>query len=504
MRGARAIALIAALWFVSLIVDVILLPERNYPVVYVIPVAFAAARASPRTVLVTSIAVLLTDLVDIYRAHITADIWSITLLSLAAICALAVWISVVRERLAQYASDQQGLAQTAEVLVEAPTLENAAQVIAEQAQRILSVAAVQLWEADHHRQEWRLIAARGIAPETEERVRHLPFDEAVLLNDLLRTDEILEIPDLSTSKAALSMTREVVAHEGFRSALVQPLSTSEQVVGAVSYIERAPRRFTHRDRERIRPLGHLWAVAIENSHLHDDALRGAREAEEARARLQSFLGLVAHDLRGPLTTVRGYAQLLRQQATTTPLDRESRALRAIEDGALRMQRLIGDLLDASRIGAGRFDVEPEPMDLTALVERTVEQMRAKSTTHTLILDAPEPLEGVWDPVRLSQVVENLLSNAIKYSPSEAEIVVQVRRQGNEACLRVTDHGIGIAPEQLPQLFQPFHRSAPTRATKGIGLGLYIARGIIEAMHGRITVESTVGQGTTFSVVLPIQ
>ncbi|HEX5417568.1 MAG TPA: HAMP domain-containing sensor histidine kinase, partial [Chloroflexota bacterium] len=318
------------------------------------------------------------------------------------------------------------------------------------------------------------------------------------------SDRPLEILDVATVQGQFVTASDIFARERVRSALIQPLSDRRTVIGAVSYLERAPRRFTTGEQDRIEPLGNLWALAIENAHLHESALRNAREAEAAREQLQQFLGLVVHDLRNPLTIIFGYSQMLIRQPAVRESPVVSGHLRTIERACLQMQRLVRDLLDASRIGTGHFQVEPETMDLAALARRAVEQVRASNPTRSVIVEAPEHLVGVWDPIRLSQVLENLLTNALKYSPSECEVSVRLTREENEARLSVTDHGVGIAPEQIEALFQPFSRPIQNPEVRGIGLGLYITKGIVEAMHGRIWVESAVGKGSTFYVTLPIQ
>lgn len=504
MRETRIIFLIAALWLVGSVVDVILLPSANYSVVYVVPVVLAATQASPRAVGVTAGVVLLTDLFDIYQAHLPPEIWTVTLLSLVVICAMSVWIAVIRQRLVRSAREQQAVTQSAEALVRTPTLDQVAAVIAEQAQAILDVAAIHLWEADRERGESRLIAARGVGATSEGQPRRIPFDAPSLLNQVLHADEILEVEDLSSLAPDLTVTRALVTREGFHSLLAQPLNADGQVVGAITYFTRVPRHFSAHDQALIRPLGNLWALAIENAHLHDQALQNARHAEAARESLQGFLAMVAHDLRNPLTTVLGYTQLLIRSESARQSQKALQDLSAIEQSALQMRRLVGDVLDASRIGAGHFEIQPEEMDLVALARRIVEQVGKRSTTHALSLVAPESLKGVWDPVRLQQVLENLLSNAVKYSPSGTEVVVRVNRQDDKALVSVTDHGEGLSPEQIQQLFRPFSRPAHAQEAKGIGLGLYLTKGIVEAMHGCIRVESTVGKGSTFSVVLPIR
>ncbi len=504
IRDWQTVALVAVLWLAALLVDLLLLPDTNYPVHYTVAVVVAGARGSPRLAALAAVAVILADVYSIREAGIPITVWSVTLTFLLAICGLAVWIAIIRERLARFAREQQGLAEAAKALVRAPTLDKTAAVIAQQAQAILDVSAVQLWEADPARNEWRTLAARGISPATQEKLRTLRFDQAMLLTRSLRNDETLEIADLTALGPEFATTRDLAAREKLSSLLIQPLSHNGQVIGAISYMSRPPRQFPPRDRASIGPLGDLWALGIENAHLYEQSRQSAREAEEARARLQRFLNLVAHDLRAPLTPILGYTQLLLRRGADRRPASENEKLREIEAAARRIRRLVGDLLDAARIGADRFTIEVAPVDLAALVRATVNELRGPSTPERLIVEAPDELVGTWDADRLRQVLENLVSNALKYSPADQPVLVELRQEGPAAILSVKDHGPGMTPDQIAQLFQPFGRLEQTQSIEGTGLGLYIARGIVEALGGRIWVESELGKGSTFVVKLPIK
>jgi signal transduction histidine kinase len=233
-----------------------------------------------------------------------------------------------------------------------------------------------------------------------------------------------------------------------------------------------------------------------------EAERHAQAAEQARQRLQEFLGMVAHDLRSPLAAILGSLQILTHRATQVPAARQQRVLQLIEMSAQSMNRLLDDLRDASTTGAGRFVVHTAQSDLAAIARQVVELQQAPAADHYLVLDAPNHLEGMWDGQRLSQLLTNLVSNAIKYSPAGSEVQVSVRGGAGEAQVCVSDHGIGLSPDQVQQLFQPFTRLYQGQGVQGIGLGLYISKAIVEAHGGRIWVESAPGQGSTFTVTLP--
>lgn len=232
-------------------------------------------------------------------------------------------------------------------------------------------------------------------------------------------------------------------------------------------------------------------------------VRDVQEAVVAQRSLEDFLAMVAHDLRAPITTVLAYAQMItRPEASSAERVRNAMA---IQTGAREMNRLAGDLIDAARIGAGTFQVQPERVDLVALARRVAAEQQATTTRHRIVVSGPGQLVGSFDPGRLAQVVTNLVGNAIKYSPNGGEIDVRISSQGDNAVLSVSDEGIGIKPEALPNLFRPYWRERGGRARQGAGLGLFIAKGIVEAHGGRIWAASEgENKGSVFTVMLPLR
>ena len=242
------------------------------------------------------------------------------------------------------------------------------------------------------------------------------------------------------------------------------------------------------------------ARALERARLYEGERAARREAEAIQRRQREVLASATHDLKTPLTGIIGYAQLLQRRG-----DYDEQAVSAIIGQARRVARLVDDLLDIVHLETGRLQLVQAPMDLVTLVRATAEQVQARSPAPRVEVEAPErPVVGWWDSDRLAQVFHNLLSNAIKYAPGGGVVQVRVEEVGREVRVSVRDDGPGVLPEQLPWLFEPFYR-APTAAasqSQGLGLGLSIARGIVEAHGGRIWAESTVGAGSTFTVMLP--
>jgi signal transduction histidine kinase len=227
-----------------------------------------------------------------------------------------------------------------------------------------------------------------------------------------------------------------------------------------------------------------------------------RKLRQAQAQREELIAMIAHDLGGPLTALSGYVQLL-DRPKSTPA-RRRRALGALAAEVERLTRLIADLGDASRLETGRFRIEADECDLAALVREQVELARAQAPGRVIRPRIPaDPFLVVCDRHRIGQVLWNLITNALKYAPS-GPIQVTLRADGGGASFSVSDRGPGIPPQRLESIFEPHVRLSddPSGAPKGHGLGLHIARGIVQAHGGRIWAEGRAGRGVTFNVWLP--
>jgi signal transduction histidine kinase len=276
------------------------------------------------------------------------------------------------------------------------------------------------------------------------------------------------------------------------------IARSGEVLGGLFFGHERSGVFTERDERAVEGIADQAAIAIENARLYDEA----RQSIQLR---DKFLGIASHELKTPLTVFKGYALLLARQLRRGTLDPEQ--LPGIVDQLVlhsrRLEDLVDDLLDTSRIQHGRLELQPESLDLVALAATVMERFDDEPS-HTLILDAPEPVVGTWDPGRIDQVLTNLVGNAVKYSPDGGEVYVSVREIDNEVQVAVRDQGIGIAERDQPDVFQPFRRlHADARLITGTGLGLYISSEIVARHGGRIDLVSVLGEGSTFTVHLPL-
>jgi two-component system, LuxR family, sensor kinase FixL len=243
----------------------------------------------------------------------------------------------------------------------------------------------------------------------------------------------------------------------------------------------------------------------ERKRIEEEQARRVK-AEEALRLRDEFLSIAAHELRTPLTTLHMQAQagkLLLARGGDDIQGHIAARIDAIDRAARRMTGLIDQLLDLSRITSGRLRLEREEADAVVVVRGAIEALEEEleRAGSELVFDAPESLHGEWDAMRLEQVVTNLVSNAVKYGEGKPIEVSLMERNGT-AVIEVRDHGIGIAPEDQLRMFQRFERLVSHHHYGGFGLGLWIAREIVEAHGGSIRVWSEVGAGATFTVELP--
>jgi signal transduction histidine kinase len=296
--------------------------------------------------------------------------------------------------------------------------------------------------------------------------------------------------------------------DGYRSrnvgaVLAAPITAGERRLGVLTFsAQRAP-IFAGSDIELASLIADQAAVILESRALIDHASRVKAREETTRLK-EDFLSAAAHDLRTPLTTVVAQAEFLERRATREPTaPADIAGIRRIVRESKRLAGLVGDLLDATRLDQGRLVGEREPVDLATLAQEV--GLHDGSDANTFQVEASAPVVGVYDRRRVEQLLQNLIENAKKYSPEQTPIKIRVWQEDGEARLDVEDSGIGIPAADLPRIFERFSRASNVddRRFHGMGLGLFICRGIVEEHGGRIWVESEVGKGSTFHVALPI-
>jgi signal transduction histidine kinase/two-component SAPR family response regulator len=292
--------------------------------------------------------------------------------------------------------------------------------------------------------------------------------------------------------------REVLRELGLGSALIVPVIARRRVFGCMIWGSRAPRRYGVRHLETANDLGHRVGLTLDNDQLLKASQRAIRAREE-------LLAIVSHDLRTPLSAIATTASNLLRNTTDEAVQRETAV---ILSNSRRMERMIRDLLDFSQLEAGSLRVELRRENLAQLVRHAVESARPMAARHRLVVDVTEDakdLEVLCDRERIFQVMSNLVGNAVKYTEPSGRIKVRLSRLPAEALVSVVDSGRGIAQHELPALFDRYFQgqNRPVlHGANGAGLGLYIARGLVEAHGGRMWAESAPEEGSTFCFTLP--
>ena len=294
------------------------------------------------------------------------------------------------------------------------------------------------------------------------------------------------------------------------------LSGLDDEAMAIRAVRRGAQDYLVKGKVDAKVLTRSIQYAVERKRAEDERARLAQDRAEAEASLRArdeTLATISHDLRTPLTSIRGLAQLLqRRLARGVAMSAEelTERLGRIEDQTALMARMIDDLLDVARLEAGRpLELHREACDLVALVQRSAADVQRSTDRHRLeVIAEAGPIVGSLDAARLERVVLNLLTNAVKYSPDGGEIEVRLRPEhrpdGNWASMMVRDGGIGIPSEDLPRIFERFYRASNVvDQLRGNGLGLASCRQIVEQHGGEIGVTSGPGAGTTFTVWLPL-
>jgi signal transduction histidine kinase len=268
-----------------------------------------------------------------------------------------------------------------------------------------------------------------------------------------------------------------------------------------------PNQFDEQQQKLTGVLAAQAAAALDNAHHYADAQEALAEAQVAARMKDEFLSTLSHELRTPLNAIMGWAHLLKGRKLGP--DDTHRAIETIVRNASLQESMIGELLDMSSLLNGRLRLEAEPFDLRQVVEDTVATSRSYAHAKTVDLQlaaAAEPVPVMADASRLQQVVWSLLSNAIKFTPAGGRVQVSVSARDGRAELRVSDNGAGMDPQFLGRLFSRFSRAdgSSTRPTRGLGLALSVARGLVELHDGQILAESAgLGLGSTFTVRLPL-
>jgi len=406
-----------------------------------------------------------------------------------------------RQRLAESAARTARLQEVTAALSGAATPEEVADVVARLAVGSMGGVAGSLVLPNEAGTHLEIASHVGHTPYLLKRFQSLSVDEDNPVARAFREGTDFYFEDLERYSTAYPTLRDVAVAAGYEAAAALPLRMHSEVIGVLWVRFTTRRKFDAEERKLMSTMVAQAAQALERSRLYT-------RAQKAVALRDEFLSVAAHELRTPLAAMKLQIQSLQRELGRLREDEErSPRLRSkaevVDRQIRRLEQLVTDLLDLSRLTAGKLQLRIEEFDLVELVHEIRDRMTEEVARAggRLTLHAVGPLRGQWDRARLDQVLSNLMSNAIKYGGGKP-ITLTAVAEGTEVRLAVHDQGIGIPLEDQARIFERFERAVPGRNYSGFGVGLWICKQSVEALGGVIRVQSQPGQGSTFEVLLP--
>jgi signal transduction histidine kinase len=391
-------------------------------------------------------------------------------------------------------------------LSEALTLDAVAKAIVSRSRYVAGASAASVALLNDDRTELETLHAEEYPEHVAEAWRSFAVEPGLCWTEAINRREPVLVTSFSEWQARFPLSAPLGADCGFASLAALPLLVDEAPVGVLMFHFVAPVSFDAEYRAVLIAVAHHSAQAIDRARLYESAQQARIEAESANRSKDDFLSIVSHELRTPLTAVLGWGSMLRKGSLDAP--RMARAIDAICSNAARQAQLIDELLDVSRLVGGRAVFELREVDLRDSLRGVVETVMpvAEAKGIEVCLGAHPTVPVTADPLRLEQVFLNLLTNAVKFTPPGGRVTIDAAIHGAEVEVRVADNGRGIDPAFLPFVFERFRQgaNADDRTPGGLGLGLFIARQLVEGQGGNIRAESTgPGNGATFVVTLPV-
>jgi GAF domain-containing protein len=388
-------------------------------------------------------------------------------------------------------------------------LETVLNTIVSRAVQLAGANAGTIWEYDEPTEEFHLRVTQNVDDPTllaRQDARLRKGEGAV--GRLAVTHEPVQVPDITQAGAYDSRLRDILVGAGTRALLAVPLLREGNVLGGLVMSRRTPGEFPSEIVDVLKTFATQSALAIQNARLFREIEQKSRELEAASRHKSEFLSNMSHELRTPLNAIIGFSEVLGDRLFGELTDKQEEYLKDIMESGRHLLSLINDILDLSKIEAGRMELELTDFDMPQAVDNALTLVRERAGRHGIALSqmVDERLGEIrGDERKVKQVLLNLLSNALKFTPVGGRVDVSARVVDAMVEVSVTDTGVGIAPEDQEAVFEEF-RQVGTAAKKveGTGLGLALSRKFVELHGGRIWVKSQVGVGSTFTFTLPVR
>ena len=320
--------------------------------------------------------------------------------------------------------------------------------------------------------------------------------------------EPVQIPNILEERTYAPRMREMLERFGFRASLAVPLLREDRIIGGLVVRRKSTGEFRPEVIELLKTFATQSVLAIQNARLFREIEDKSRQIEAANRHKSEFLANMSHELRTPLNAIIGFSEVLGERLFGELNEKQAEYTDDILSSGRHLLSLINEILDLSKVEAGRMELELATFDLPLAIDNARTFVRERATKHGINLDVTvdERLgEFVGDERKIKQILLNLLSNAVKFTPEGGRIGIKARQADGSVEISVSDTGIGIAPEDQPKIFEEFRQVGADYAHKieGTGLGLTLAKKFVELHGGKIWVESEVGKGSKFSFTLPI-
>ena len=386
-------------------------------------------------------------------------------------------------------------------------LETVLSTIVSRATQLTGMDGGSIYEYDEARGEFHLHTADKLPDELVAALRATPMRRGEgALGRMALTGEPVEIPDIRDEAAYQSRVRDLLVHIGFRSLLAVPLVRDNHILGGIAVNRKATGAFAPEVVALLQTFAAQSALAIQNARLFREIEGKSRELETASRHKSEFLANMSHELRTPLNAIIGFSEVLSERLFGDVNDKQAEYLDDIVVSGRHLLALINDVLDLSKIEAGRMELDRSEFDLATAVGNTLSLVRERAQRRDIVLaSALDSRIGAVnaDERKVKQVLLNLLSNALKFTPEGGRIDVRARRAHDLVEIAVTDTGVGISPDDQATVFEEFRQvGAAAKKVEGTGLGLAISRKFVELHGGTIRVDSEVGKGSTFTFTLP--
>ncbi len=387
-------------------------------------------------------------------------------------------------------------------------LETVLNTIVSRATQLAGMDGGSIWEYDETREEFYLHATDKLPGELVEALRATAIKKGEgAVGRLAVTGEPVQIRDIVDEGVYQSRVREILIRLGYRSLLAVPLLREDHLLGGLAVNRKSAGEFAPEVIDLLKTFATQSALAIQNARLFREIEIKSRELEIASQHKSEFLANMSHELRTPLNAIIGFSEVLSERMFGEVNDKQAEYLSDILESGRHLLSLINDILDLSKIEAGRMELEPSEFDLPTAIENTLILVRERAQRRGIALGrtVDERLGMIRaDERKVKQVLLNLLSNALKFTPEGGRIDVVADVHDGATEISVTDTGVGIAPEDQEAVFEEFRQvGTAARKVEGTGLGLAISRKFIELHGGRIWVESQVGMGSKFAFTLPL-